>query len=106
MIEYRGKKFESYNKPVKSDRKDKKLMVLVKKTGRVKLVHFGDKNMGHNYSEEARKSYLARSSGIKNKEGKPTANDKFSPNYWSRKILWAGEKGTKKSPPKSQKVKK
>ena len=59
----------------------------------VKVVNFGDASMGHNYSAEARKSYLARSAGIKGKD------DKFSANYWARKVLWAGPKGSKKAPP-------
>jgi len=39
-------------------------------------------------SLEQQKSYLARSGGIRNKEGKLTKNDKNSANYWSRKINW------------------
>jgi hypothetical protein len=106
MISYRGKNFPGYNKPVKSNKPGKKMTVLAKKDGKTKLIHFGAASMGHNYSEAARKSYLARSGGIKNKAGKSTANDKLSPNYWSRKVLWAGPKGSKKAPPKSQKIKK
>ena len=75
-------------------------MVLAKEGDTVKVVHFGDSSMGHNYSEAARKSYLARSGGIKGKDSKLSAN------YWSRKVLWAGPSGSKKAPPKSQKVKK
>lgn len=99
-IEYRGKKFPGYNKPIKSDRPEKKKMVLAKEGDTVKVIHFGDAKMGHNYSEAARKSYLARSGGIKGKDSKLSAN------YWSRKVLWAGPSGSKKAPPKSQKVKK
>jgi hypothetical protein len=76
------------NKPVKSDRPEKKKMVLVKRGDKKKLVHFGDKNYKHNYSKEAKKNYLTRSAGIKNKSGELTKNNPFSPNYWSRKILW------------------
>ena len=99
-IEYSGKRFPGYNKPIKSDRPGKKKMVLAKEGDTVKLVHFGDATMGHNYSEAARKSYLARSGGIKGKDSKLSAN------YWSRKVLWAGPSGSKKAPPKGQKVKK
>ena len=52
-IEYRGKKFPGYNKPVKSDRPEKKGMVLAKEGEKVRLIHFGDSSMGHNYSPEA-----------------------------------------------------
>jgi hypothetical protein len=58
----------------------------------VKLIRFGAQGYGHNYSEDARKSYMARSRGIKG------ANDKLSANYWARKFLWAGKGGSKQSP--------
>jgi hypothetical protein len=92
-IEYRGRTFPGYNKPIKSDNPEKKKMVLAKEGDQVKLIHFGDASMGHNYSAAARKSYLARSAGIKGKDSKLSAN------YWSRKVLWAGPEGSKKSPP-------
>ena len=38
---------------------------------------------------ERRKSYLSRSAGIRNKEGKLTKDDKNSSNYWSRTVLWS-----------------
>ena len=55
---------------------------------RVKLVHFGALGYGHNYSEKAKKSYLARSAKIRGKNGKLTKNDPWSSNHWARKILW------------------
>jgi hypothetical protein len=98
-IEYRGHTFPGFNKPIKSSKPEKKKMVLAKEGDQVKLIHFGDANMGHNYSAAARKSYMARSAGIKGKDSKLSAN------YWSRKVLWAGPSGSKKAPPVSQKVK-
>jgi hypothetical protein len=98
-IEYRGKKFPGYNKPVKSDRPEKKGMVLAKEGEKVKLIHFGDSSMGHNYSPEARKSFKAR-------HAKNIAKGKMSAAYWADKQLWAGSGGSVKQPPKSQKVKK
>lgn len=98
-IDYRGKTFPGYNKPVKSDRPEKKKMVLAKEGDKVKLIHFGDSSMGHNYSPEARASFKAR-------HGKNIAKGKMSAAYWADKELWAGPGGSKKSPPKSQKVKK
>lgn len=90
-VEYRGRLWE-VNKPVKSDRAGKKYMVLAKKGDEVKLIHFGASGYKHNYSEEAKKSYLARSAGIRGKDGKLTKDDKFSPNYWARKFLWPQNK--------------
>tara|TARA_R110002126_G_scaffold279023_1_gene425804 strand:- start:14073 stop:14342 length:270 start_codon:yes stop_codon:yes gene_type:complete len=78
-------------KPQKSDKKGKKGMVYVMKNGSKRLIHFGDSSMTDfksGASEAQKKSYLARSGGIKNKEGKLTKNDKNSANYWSRKINW------------------
>jgi hypothetical protein len=87
-VEYHGKKFPGYNKPISSDKKDKKMMVLAKKGDQVKLVHFGQKGYQHNYSPEAKQNYLTRSAGIRDKSGNLTKDDPFSPNYWARKVLW------------------
>ena len=78
-------------KPVKSTRKGKKGMVYVMIDGKKKLIHFGDSSMKdftQHGDEKRKKSYLARSGGIRNKEGKLTKNDKNSANYWSRKVNW------------------
>jgi len=92
---YRGTLF-SLNKPIKSTAKGKKMMVLVSKSvggeRRVKLIHFGALGYGHNYSRKAKKSYLARSAQIRNKAGQLTKNDRWSANYWARKILWPSNK--------------
>lgn len=79
-IQYRGETFSGYNKPKRTPGASKKSAVLAKKGDQIKLVRFGDPNMKiRKNNTEARKSYLARSAGIKG------ANDKFSANYWSRK---------------------
>ncbi len=92
---YRGILF-SLNEPIKSTAKGKKMMVLATKTVRgermVKLVHFGALGYGHNYSQKAKRSYLARSAQIRNKAGKLTRNDPWSANHWARKILWPKDK--------------
>ena len=59
-IKYRGTTFAGFNKPRRSNRPEKKGMVLAKKGDKIKLIHFGDSSMGHNYSPEARKSFKAR----------------------------------------------
>jgi tRNA nucleotidyltransferase/poly(A) polymerase len=87
-VEYRGRTFPGYNKPIASDRPEKKKMVLAKKGDEVKLIHFGQKGYKHNYSAAAKKNYLARSAGIRKKDGSLTKDDKFSANYWARKVLW------------------
>ena len=96
---YKKLGFSGYNQPKKSNRPEKKGMVVAKEGDKVKLIHFGDSSMGHNYSAAARKSYMARSAGIKG------VDSKLSANYWSRKVLWSGPSGIKKAPPASQKRK-
>jgi len=98
-VSYRGVVYPGFNNPRESTNPKKKKMVLAKKGDDIKVVHFGDASMGHNYSEAARKSYLARSGGIKG------TDDKFSANHWSRKFLWAGPSGSKKAPPKGSRFK-
>lgn len=88
---YRGRLWV-LNKPVKSIAKGKKMMVLATKMvdgkKKAKIIHFGALGYGHNYSQSAKRSYLSRSAGIRNKSGKLTKDDPWSANYWSRKILW------------------
>jgi hypothetical protein len=79
------------NKPYPSSAKGKKFSVIVMKDGKRKKINFGDSNMKdfRQHKDPARrKSYLARSAGIKNKKGQLTKNDKTTANYWSRKYLW------------------
>lgn len=95
-VVYRGITFPGYNQPIKSSKPEKKMMVLAKEGGVVRLIHFGDSRYGHNYSPEARKSYLRRSAGI------PGADSKLYANYWARKVLWAGKGGSMKRPPQGQ----
>jgi len=79
------------------------MMVLATKTidgkRRVKLIHFGALGYGHNYSDRAKANYLRRSAGIRNKKGELTKDDKWSANYWARKILWPAKEAA--SGPKS-----
>lgn len=85
------KKNKPLYKPVKSTKQGKKGMVYVMKDGKKRLIHFGDSSMTDKRkgaSKAQQKSYLARSAGIRNKQGKLTKNDRTSANYWSRKVNW------------------
>jgi hypothetical protein len=85
------------NKPkMTPSHKTKKAMVLVQSGHKLKLIRFGFKGMGHNYSAAARKSFKAR-------HRKNIARGKMSAAYWADKFLWSGPSGRKKNPPKSQK---
>jgi hypothetical protein len=90
---------KSFNNPVRTTEGGKKGKVGILENGKPRLIRFGDSSMGHNYSAEARKSFKARH-GANIKKGKTSAA------YWANKVLWAGPSGSKKSPPKSQKIKK
>jgi hypothetical protein len=88
------------NKPKRTPgHPSKKGIVLAKQGSQTKLIRFGDQKMGHNYSPEARRSFKAR-------HAKNISKGKMSAAYWADKMFWAGSKGSKKMPPKSQKVKK
>ena len=79
MSEYQGKKV-SLNKPFRTPGQKKKFAVYVKKNDKVIKVRFGDPRMSIKKDQPGRKkSYCARSGGIKGK------NDRTSTNYWSRK---------------------
>jgi hypothetical protein len=80
-----------------SDRKDKKLKVLI--DGR--YIHFGDLNYSHffdktglldpklnHHDKDRRKMYLKRATYITDKHHNMTAEDINSPNYHSINILW------------------
>lgn len=83
------------NKPRTSTRAGKKMMVKACANGKEKLLHFGAKGYGHNYSAAARKSFKARHKC-------DTANDKLTPRYWACKKLWAGAGGSTASSPRSK----
>lgn len=79
------------NTPVKSWRKNKKMVVLAKKGNITKVVHFGQvgySDFTKHKDSTRRKNYLKRSAGIKNAKGKLTKDDIFSANFWARKVLW------------------
>ena len=86
------------NRVVASDRPGKKRMVKACEGGKEKLIHFGAKGYGHNYSAAARKSFKARHKC-------KTAKSKLTARYWACKNLWAGKGGSTKSSPKNRKGK-
>ena len=86
------------NRPVASDRPGKKKMVKACAGGKEKLLHFGAKGYGHNYSAAARKSFKARHKC-------ESATDKLTPRYWACKNLWAGAGGSTQASPKSRRGK-
>ena len=83
------------NKPRASTKANKKKMVKACEGGKEKLIHFGAKGYGHNYSGAARKSFRARHKCS-------TAKSKLTARYCACKKLWAGKGGSTKSSPKNR----
>ena len=80
MAEYKGRKV-TLNKPMAGDVKKFKVFVKDPSAGRVKKINFGAKGMSiKKNNPDRKKSYCARSGGIKGK------NNRLSANYWSRKM--------------------
>jgi hypothetical protein len=86
------------NHPVPSDRPGKKKMVKACANGQEKLIHFGAKGYGNNYSAAARKSFKARHNCAE-------ANNKLTAQYWACKNLWAGPGGSTTPSPKNRRGK-
>lgn len=70
------------NKPVPSNKPEKKKMVKACQDGKEKLIHFGDAYMKSNYSDKARKNFKSRHNCAE-------ANDKLSARHWACKTLWS-----------------
>jgi len=83
------------NSPRSSDRPGKKMMVKACSGGQEKLLHFGAKGYGNNYSDAARKSFKARHKC-------DTADDKLTPRHWACKYLWGGPGKATTSNPKGR----
>ena len=80
MAEYRGRKVK-LNKPIRGDVKKFKVFVKDKRTGNVKKVNFGSKEMSIKKNIPARKrSFMARMGGVL-KRVKGQKN--LSPAYWA-----------------------
>ena len=80
MATHKGKKV-TLNKPTQGDIKKFKVFVKDPSTGRVKKINFGARGMSiKKNNPDRKKSYCARSGGIKG------TNNRLSANYWSRKM--------------------
>lgn len=89
---------KQYQISAPSTSKDKKYDLLdlqgnkILSFGSLQMEHYKDKlgyykKLNH-LDPKRRKSYLARSAGIINKDGNFTKDDPESPNFWSRRYLW------------------
>ena len=87
------------NKPKMTPSHPKKKAVVLASSGHdLKLIRFGAKGYGHNYSPEARKSFKARHAANIRK-------GRMSAAYWADKFLWSGPSGRKRQPSKGHRRK-
>jgi len=90
-VEYRGEKFEGYNKPKKTPKHPKKShAVLAKEGDTIKLIRFGEQG-----AETAGKPKKGESDRMKKKRasfkarhGKNIKKGKLSAAYWADKVKW------------------
>jgi len=93
-----NKKAMPCNKPRRAPAASKKKRVVKDCSGgKEKIIQYGAKGYGNNYSSAARKSFKARH--------KCSSASKGTAKYWACKDLWGGKGGHTTSNPKSRKGK-
>ena len=90
-IEYRGEKFEGYNKPKRTPKHPTKSHVVLAKEGKViKLIRFGEQGAetaGPPKKGESDRMKKKRAS-FKARHGKNIKKGKLSAAYWADKVKW------------------
>ena len=90
-IEYRGEKFEGYNKPKRTPKHPTKShAVLAKEGDKIKLIRFGEQGAetaGKPKSGESDRMKAKRKS-FKARHGKNISKGKMSAAYWADKVKW------------------
>lgn len=91
-VRYKGQTYV-ISKPKRATQKGKKQQVTVRNisTGQVKTIAYGAKGYSdfrRHKNNARRNNYLARSGGIKDKQGQLTKDNPMSPNYHARRNLW------------------
>ena len=90
-VEYRGEKFEGYNKPKRTPKHPKKSHVVLAKEGdTIKLIRFGEqgaKTAGKPKAGESDRMKKKRAS-FKARHGKNIKKGKLSAAYWADKVKW------------------
>jgi len=90
-VEYRGEKFEGYNKPKRTPKHPKKSHVVLAKEGdTIKLIRFGEQGAetaGKPKEGESDRMKKKRAS-FKARHGKNIKKGKLSAAYWADKTKW------------------
>jgi len=90
MIEYRGERFEGYNKPKRTpNHPNKSHAVLAKEGDKVKLIRFGQQGVsGSPRREGESRAAAARRASFKARHAENIAKGKMSAAYWADKTKW------------------
>jgi len=90
-VEYRGEKFEGYNKPKRTPKHPSKSHVVLAKEGdTIKMIRFGEqgaKTAGKPKAGESDAMKKKRAS-FKARHGKNIKRGKLSAAYWADKVKW------------------
>ena len=90
-IEYRGEKFEGYNKPKRTPKHPTKShAVLAKEGDTIKLIRFGEQGASTAGKPKAGESakQKARRASFKARHAKNIKKGKMSAAYWADKVKW------------------
>lgn len=90
MIEYRGEKFEGYNKPKRTpDHPTKSHVVLAKEGDKVKLIRFGQQGVKGSPARKGESAAdKARRASFKARHAANIAKGKMSAAYWAANEKW------------------
>ena len=90
MIEYRGEKFDGYNKPKRTPKHPTKSHVVLAKEGdQVKLIRFGQQGVSGSPKREGEsRADKARRESFKARHAENIAKGKMSAAYWANKVKW------------------
>ena len=90
MIEYRGEKFEGYNKPKRTPNHPSKSHAVLAKVGNeVKLIRFGQQGVkGSPKKAGESESYRKRRESFKARHAANIKKGKMSAAYWADKVKW------------------
>ena len=90
MIEYRGEKFEGYNKPKRTPtHPEKSHAVLAKEGDKVKLIRFGQQGVSGSPKREGESAAArARRESFKARHAANIKKGKMSAAYWADRTKW------------------
>jgi len=90
MIEYRGEKFDGYNKPKRTpNHPDKSHVILAKEGDKVKLIRFGQQGVSGSPKKDGESAAAkARREAFKARHASNIAKGKMSAAYWADKTKW------------------